>query len=144
MEVECQYDERHSCYISPVLAFTDKISAKAVQIIIAIYPDAFDINLYCAGYMPDPENMKETMTFISLVNNILYPGTSIKYTPDGPLRLYRYVDCINTVGKAPSIQKVHTNLSIILSMYERVIDLALSVDMGYVSAIDAFNTLLKQ
>lgn len=141
---ECTYDEKHACFISPVVAFSDKIAAKAVQIVITVYPDAFDMSVYCAGYSPVPENMAETMTFMGLLNNVMYPGTVIKYTPGGTFRLYRYVDCINTAGKAPSGEKVRMNLNILLSMYERVIDLAVAVDLGYVSAIDAFKSLMEQ
>ncbi|MDD7389445.1 MAG: hypothetical protein PUG60_07280 [Lachnospiraceae bacterium] len=144
MNLECTYDEKHSCFISPVVAFSDKIAAKAVKLVVGIYPDAFDLSVYSAAYSPVQENMEETMTFMGLLNNVMYPGTVIKYVPGGTFHLYRYVDCINTAGKAPSIEKVRMNLNILLTMYERVIDLAVAVDLGYVSAIDAFKTLLEQ
>ena len=144
IELECEYDEQHSCYISPVVEFSDQIAAKAVQAVVAIYSDSFELNVYSAGYIPDPENLTETMTFMGLINNIIYPGTSIKYIPGGPLRVCRYVDCINTVGKAPSLEKIRMNMQIVLAMYEKFMDWVLAVDMGVVSAVDAFHAVLEQ
>lgn len=144
MELECQYDEQHSCFISPVVEFSDRIAAKAVQIVVVTHPDSFELDIFSAGYIPDPENMAETMTFIGLINNIIYPGTSVKYIPGGPLKVCRYVDCINTEGNGPSKEKVRMNMQIVLAMYERFIDWVVAVDIGAVSAVDAFHAVVEQ
>lgn len=137
-----EYNETQSCYHSRPLVLAEEIAAKVVQIAIPVYTDSFELNLYAAQYLSDPENRKETMLFIGLLQNLLYPGTTIHYIPGGPIRFCRYVDCINTAGEGPSLEKIRVNMNILLAMYQKFMDWILAVDMGLVTAEDAFGELL--
>jgi hypothetical protein len=144
MGLSLQFDEKHSCYISGVFEISKDITANAVQLQLRVYPNAFDINVYMVGYLAQQKHLAETMTFLGYLNNVLYPGTSVMSYPGGNIRVYRYVDCISkTAGNMPSIRKIHENVNIALGTYIMVMDLVVMVDLGYLSAADAFQVYMK-
>ena len=145
LNISCEYYEESNCFVSPKLKIKSDMAANVFSFVCRVYPDAFDISI-CVGIDAKPENSNETLIFTGLIENDMYPGTQVLYkpVPGTPIRFYRYVDCYTDTGTLPSNLKIHNNFNIALLMYQIFADFIVAVNMGLLSAEEAYVTMSNQ
>lgn len=151
LNISYKYNEEHSCFVTAPLSIRELLKNPGIDmmadeaiLMIRIYKDAFSVSMFCARYELDNSNVMETLVFAGLLNNICLDGNSLRYFPERPINFFRYVDCVNTVSAPPSVSKIVKNLNLIIADYINYMDWTIAVDLGVISATDAFNMIVSE